>query len=263
MQFHSTTLLELEHPFLTRLRLDSRHVRASEIQILPGDAVEVVGRLSRRLDPTVRSQSGRDPPQRRTLRSGTRVPVLIKKLSASGCGARARAPHRAAGHARAVARRAAAAPILIRRLRAIRARRRACGLAPPLHLLHTAPRRTTVAGQSPMTKKILVIATVLLVHTAAAHAQQSGAGFPTADTAAAEAFPPAYAPPPGYKPPPRAPAPHSATAARPQPRPVLRAQARRTARRPRTARRRPTDRPRVTIRRPTTTIAIRRRPRAR
>jgi len=83
VQFHSTTLLELEHPFLTRLRIDSRHVRASEIQILPGDAIEVVGRLSRRLDPTVRSQSGRDPPQRRTLRSGTRVPVLIKKLSAS------------------------------------------------------------------------------------------------------------------------------------------------------------------------------------
>ena len=65
VQFHSTTLLELEHPFLTRLRIDSRHVRASEIQILPGDAIEVVGRLSRRLDPTVRSQSGRDPPQRR------------------------------------------------------------------------------------------------------------------------------------------------------------------------------------------------------
>ena len=83
VQFHSTTLLELEHPFLTRLRIDSRHVRASEVQILPGDAVEVVGRLSRRLDPTVRSQSGRDPPQRRTLRSGTRVPVLIKKLSAA------------------------------------------------------------------------------------------------------------------------------------------------------------------------------------
>jgi len=83
VQFHSTTLLELEHPFLTRLRIDSRHVRASEIQILPGDAVEVVGRLSRRLDPTARSQSGRDPPQRRTLRSGTRVPVLIKKLAAS------------------------------------------------------------------------------------------------------------------------------------------------------------------------------------
>jgi hypothetical protein len=83
VQFHSTTLLELEHPFLTRLRIDNRHVRASEIQIVPGDAVEVVGRLSRRLDPTVRSQSGRDPPQRRTLRSGTRVPVLIKKLSAA------------------------------------------------------------------------------------------------------------------------------------------------------------------------------------
>src|SRR5439155_16582982 len=83
VQFHSTTLLELEHPVLTRLRIDSRHVRASEIQILPGDAIEVVGRLSRRLDPTVRSQSGREPPQRRTLRSGTRVPVLVKKLLTS------------------------------------------------------------------------------------------------------------------------------------------------------------------------------------
>jgi len=86
VQFHNTTLLELEHPFLTRLRIDSRHVRASEVQILPGDAIEVVGRLSRRLDPTMRSQSGRDPPQRRTLRSGTRVPVLIKKLSPSDAG---------------------------------------------------------------------------------------------------------------------------------------------------------------------------------
>jgi len=81
VQFHNTTLLELEHPFLTRLRLDSREVWAAEIQILPGEAIEVVGRLSRRLDPTARSQSGRDPPQRRTLRSGTRVPVMIKKLS--------------------------------------------------------------------------------------------------------------------------------------------------------------------------------------
>jgi hypothetical protein len=57
-----------------------------------------------------------------------------------------------------------------------------------------------------MTKKLLVIATVLLVHTAAAHAQQSGA-TPDGGNPAAEAFPPAYAPPPGYKPAPPAAAP--------------------------------------------------------
>jgi hypothetical protein len=80
VQFHSTTLLEIEHPFLTRLRIDQRELWASEIDILPGDTIEVVGRLSRRLDPTARSTSGRDPPHRRTLQSGMRVPVLIKKL---------------------------------------------------------------------------------------------------------------------------------------------------------------------------------------
>ena len=80
VQFHNTTLLEIDHPFLTRLRLDQRELWASEIGILPGDAIEVVGRLSRRLDPTARSSSGRDPPHRRTLQSGMRVPVLIKKL---------------------------------------------------------------------------------------------------------------------------------------------------------------------------------------
>jgi outer membrane protein with beta-barrel domain len=52
-----------------------------------------------------------------------------------------------------------------------------------------------------MTKKILVVATVLLVHTAAAQAQQSAPVVPGAGTPGAEAFPPAYAPPPGYKPP--------------------------------------------------------------
>ena len=36
---------------LTRLRLDQRELWASEIDILPGDTIEVVGRLSRRLDP--------------------------------------------------------------------------------------------------------------------------------------------------------------------------------------------------------------------
>ena len=80
VQFHSTTLLEIEHPLLTRLRLDQTELWASEIDILPGDTIEVVGRLSRRLDPTARSASGRDPPHRRTLQSGTRVPVLIKKV---------------------------------------------------------------------------------------------------------------------------------------------------------------------------------------
>ncbi len=51
-----------------------------------------------------------------------------------------------------------------------------------------------------MTTKILVVATVLLVHTAAAQAQQS-APVPDGASPAAEAFPPAYAPPPGYAPP--------------------------------------------------------------
>jgi hypothetical protein len=81
MQFHSTTLLELDHPFLTRLRLDDREVRASEINIAAGDVVEVVGRLSRRLDPTAPSDSGRAPPQRRVLRSGTRVPVMVRRVT--------------------------------------------------------------------------------------------------------------------------------------------------------------------------------------
>jgi hypothetical protein len=81
MQFHSTTLLELDHPFLTRLRLDAREVRASELNISAGDVVEVVGRLSRRLDPTASSDSGRAPPQRRVLRSGTRVPVMVRRVA--------------------------------------------------------------------------------------------------------------------------------------------------------------------------------------
>ena len=80
VQFHSTTLLEIEHPFLTRLRLDSREVLGAELTIAPGDVVEIVGRLSHRLDPTAPSASGRDQPQRRALRSGTRVPVMLKKL---------------------------------------------------------------------------------------------------------------------------------------------------------------------------------------
>jgi hypothetical protein len=81
VQFQSTTLLELDHPFLTRLRLDDREVFGAEINIAPGDVVEVVGRLSRRLDPTAPSASGREPPQRRSLRSGTRVPVMVRKIS--------------------------------------------------------------------------------------------------------------------------------------------------------------------------------------
>src|SRR5262245_22681711 len=81
VQFHSTTLLEIDHPFLTRLRLDDRDVLGAEINIAPGDVVEVVGRLSRRLDPTAPSETGREPPQRRALRSGTRVPVMVKKVA--------------------------------------------------------------------------------------------------------------------------------------------------------------------------------------
>ncbi len=80
VQFQSTTLLEIEHPFLTRLRLDDREVLGAELTIAPGDVVEVVGRLSRRLDPTAPSESGRDPPRRRALRSGTRIPVMVKKV---------------------------------------------------------------------------------------------------------------------------------------------------------------------------------------
>jgi hypothetical protein len=80
VQFQSTTLLEVGHPFLTRLRLDDREVFASELTIAPGDVVEVVGRLSRRLDPTASSESGREQPRRRALRSGTRVPVMVKRV---------------------------------------------------------------------------------------------------------------------------------------------------------------------------------------
>jgi hypothetical protein len=80
VQFQSTTLLDIDHPFLTGLRIRDRHVRASEIAIVAGDIVEVVGRLSRRLDPTAPSESGREPPQRRALRSGTRVPVMVRRI---------------------------------------------------------------------------------------------------------------------------------------------------------------------------------------
>ena len=61
-----------------------------------------------------------------------------------------------------------------------------------------------------MTKKLLIITSVLLVHTAAAHAQQSAA-IPDGASPAAEAFPPAYAPPPGYQ----APAPTPPPSAQP------------------------------------------------
>jgi hypothetical protein len=80
VQFQSTTLLDIDHPFLTDLRIRDRHVRAAEIAIASGDIVEVVGRLSRRLDPTAPSESGREPPQRRALRSGTRVPVMVRRI---------------------------------------------------------------------------------------------------------------------------------------------------------------------------------------
>lgn len=80
IQFQSTTLLDIDHPFLTHLRLRDRKLRAAEIAIAPGDIVDVVGRLSRRLDPSAPSDSGRQPPQRRALRSGTRVPVMVRKV---------------------------------------------------------------------------------------------------------------------------------------------------------------------------------------
>ena len=80
VQFQSTTLLEIDHPFLTDLRIRGREVRAAEIAIAAGDVVEVVGRLSRRLDPSAPSDSGREPPQRRVLRSGTRVPVMVRRI---------------------------------------------------------------------------------------------------------------------------------------------------------------------------------------
>ncbi len=82
VQFQSTTLLEIGHPFVTRLRLDDREVRGAELTIAPGDVVEVVGRLSRRLDPTAPSESAREQPRRRVLRSGTRVPVMVKRVLA-------------------------------------------------------------------------------------------------------------------------------------------------------------------------------------
>lgn len=80
VQFQNTTLLDIDHPFLTALRLRDRAVRAAEIAVATGDVVEVVGRLSRRLDPTAPSDSGREPPQRRVLRSGTRVPVMVRRI---------------------------------------------------------------------------------------------------------------------------------------------------------------------------------------
>jgi hypothetical protein len=80
VQFQSTTLLDIDHPFLTDLRIRDRHVRAAEIVVASGDVVEVVGRLSHRLDPTAPSESGREPPQRRALRSGTRVPVMVRRI---------------------------------------------------------------------------------------------------------------------------------------------------------------------------------------
>lgn len=80
VQFQSTTLLDIDHPFLTALRLRDREVRAAEIAVSAGDVVEVVGRLSRRLDPTAPSDSRRQPPQRRALRSGTRVPVMVRRV---------------------------------------------------------------------------------------------------------------------------------------------------------------------------------------
>ena len=114
VQFQSTTLLEIDHPFLTHLRLRDRKVRAAEIAIAPGDIVDVVGRLSRRLDPSAPSDSGREPPQRRALRSGTRVPVMVRKVMEPDSRARARAAPRGARDAGGRPGRAPAAPVLRR-----------------------------------------------------------------------------------------------------------------------------------------------------
>ena len=119
---------------------------------------------------------------------------------------------------------------------------RVLDLAPHLHLLHYCPNGAPTRRRaerhdeenighrhcSPGSHRCGACATV-------------GAGLPDAGTAAAESFPPAYAPPPGYKAPPAA-APRAAARAA-----AARTtdQARRTARRPRTARRRPTARPRA------------------
>jgi hypothetical protein len=50
-------------------------------------------------------------------------------------------------------------------------------------------------------KRVLLVVTVLLVHTAAAHAQQSPTVQDQGNTAQ-EGYPPGYAPPPGFTPPP-------------------------------------------------------------
>jgi len=81
VEFDPDTMLEVEHPVLERFRIDGRKVDASEIAIAPGDVVEVVGRLSRRLDPTAPSASEREPPQRRVLCSGTRVPLMVRRVA--------------------------------------------------------------------------------------------------------------------------------------------------------------------------------------
>jgi len=81
VEFDPNTLLEVSHPVLERFRLDGRKVDAAEIAIASGDVVEVVGRLSRRLDPTAPSASEREPPQRRVLCSGTRVPVMVRRVA--------------------------------------------------------------------------------------------------------------------------------------------------------------------------------------
>jgi len=78
--FDPDTMLEVSHPVMARFRIDGRKVHAAEIAVAPGDVVEVVGRLSRRLDPTAHSASEREPPQRRVLCSGTRVPVMVRRV---------------------------------------------------------------------------------------------------------------------------------------------------------------------------------------
>ncbi len=86
VQFMSTTLLEIDHPFLTRLRLGGRMASAAEVNIAAGDVVEVVGRLCHRLDPSAPAESTREPPRRRALRGGLRVPVMVRRVAVPDAG---------------------------------------------------------------------------------------------------------------------------------------------------------------------------------
>ena len=47
---------------------------------LADTSVFVAAEAGRRLDPTAPSDSGREPPHRRALRSGTRVQVMVRRI---------------------------------------------------------------------------------------------------------------------------------------------------------------------------------------